>query len=530
MKREWISRLFLHRARRAGDVGQQFELLMAAIRHHPVNRDAHRLLLSVAKKCHRLADLLPFYHDLAQQYPEVAMVANYWGAVYHLLGELHIAEAKFVLAKTLDPNLVSARNNLALVAGFYGRYDEAISELEYCLTLNPNDSDVHGNLGMDYHSIGRLDEALAHLTRAVELDPTPYRMNVLADFYLQQNDYSRARYWYRRGQEKEQIALTMDLRHVSTLVNLAHCYLRGKDYAGCNEILERCLAVPGGENSLSLQMKAGEAYLEQQLYPKAIFHFERARALALDNNLILGGIYRSLSKVYYMTGEFHLSVTSFQLASAHRQAALGQDLDWFADLALANHATCPDALPPSPFRNVQLLYEQGHWEKALHELLAMEPHPDARGDLNMLIGWTCLLLGDTTRAWRYIYRGLYARNDSPAPFLLAGAAALYEGSYAYASFYLRHALSLNDQIATAWRLLGHVNGAQADYSQALACYHRAKELEPGEIDIHCCLADAYLRLGQQDDALAHLNILLDRQPQHLIGLALQARLSSELAG
>ncbi len=526
MKREWLSRRYLHHARLTKEAEKQLELLKAAVGYDPANRDAHRLLLSAARQNQRLLDLLPFYQDLAQRYPSEAMIANYWGGVYHLLGELHIAREKFILAKSLDPGLVSARTNLALVAGFFGRYDEAISELEHCLTLNPNNSDAHGNIGLDYQSIGQTDKALAHLTRAVELDPTPYRMSVLAGFYLQQDDYSQARYWYTRGLGNDQTVLTMDLRHISTLINLVHCYLKEKDYARCNELLERGLAIPGAENTLSLHRRAGEAYLEQRLCPQAISHFERARSLALDNNLILGSIYRSLSAAYYLTGDFHLSVESFRLASAHRQASLGQDLDWFAALVHEGHGALADDLCRSPFRNMRTLYEHGHWESALGELLAMESPPEVRGELNLMIGWTYLLLGDTSRAWRHIYLALYALNDSPVPFLLAGLAALYEGSYLYASFYLRHALSLDDQMATAWRLLGHLHGVQSDYHQALACYHRAKELKPDEADIHCCLADAYLRLGQREDARTHLCILLDKYPQHLIGLALQAGLAN----
>ena len=68
---------------------------------------------------------------------------------------------KQVLA--IDPNNVSASNNIGICLQEAGEIDDAISAMQHSLRIAPDDPIVHANFGSALLKAGRADEALEHL-------------------------------------------------------------------------------------------------------------------------------------------------------------------------------------------------------------------------------------------------------------------------------------------------------------------------------------------------------------------------------
>jgi tetratricopeptide (TPR) repeat protein len=62
-----------------------------------------------------------------------------------------------------------------------------------------------------------------------------------------------------------------------------------------------------------------------------------------------------------------------------------------------------------------------------------------------------------------------------------------------------------------------------DYHKARAAYERAIEIDPGYLEAHANLAGMLLDTGDVDSSIRHLNLVLQRQPNHSVALTLLAQ-------
>jgi tetratricopeptide (TPR) repeat protein len=84
-----------------------------------------------------------------------------------------LQEAAYHFRETLrlKPDATDVHENLGLLLGLLGRYDEAVEQFELALAANPDDASAHGNLGTAYRFLGRSDEALQQYQAAMRADP-----------------------------------------------------------------------------------------------------------------------------------------------------------------------------------------------------------------------------------------------------------------------------------------------------------------------------------------------------------------------
>ena len=86
-------------------------------------------------------------------------------------GRSEEAFTEFSTAIKLDPNFVSARNNLGRMFAEHGKTAEAIAEFERVLKSDPTHVQAHYNLGALYSDAGDFAKAAEHFARAREADP-----------------------------------------------------------------------------------------------------------------------------------------------------------------------------------------------------------------------------------------------------------------------------------------------------------------------------------------------------------------------
>ena len=86
----------------------------------------------------------------------------YLGSSYVGLNEFEKAEASYLMAADLNPDLLMNKYRLAHDYRLQGRYDKAIEVLEAILQKNPNESSAHYDLGINYNLLGKSETARSH--------------------------------------------------------------------------------------------------------------------------------------------------------------------------------------------------------------------------------------------------------------------------------------------------------------------------------------------------------------------------------
>jgi tetratricopeptide (TPR) repeat protein len=133
-----------------------------------------------------------------------------------------IAEAEKSLE--LDPNFVTAYENLGNAYLIKGLYDKAIETCEKAIKINPEAVVAHQNLGAVYFKKGIFDKALAEFEKILSLNPN-YKdiYNSIGSTYAMMGKYEEAIPAFQKAMER-------DPNNVSLYSNLAQVYYYDKKY------------------------------------------------------------------------------------------------------------------------------------------------------------------------------------------------------------------------------------------------------------------------------------------------------------
>ena len=132
--------------------------------------------------------------------------------------------------------------------------------------------------------------------------------------------------------------------------------------------------------------------------------------------------------------------------------------------------------------------------------------------------------GQLRDAEKIYARVLKAAPDNFDALNLLGAIRMQQGQFGEARGLFSAAVKANPEIAAAWCNLGQAEYALKRPAEALQCFDKALALAPDDADILYQHANALLSLDRTRDALAELQIVLARKPQHF-----EARLNNGLA-
>ncbi|MBA4373092.1 MAG: hypothetical protein C0402_09570 [Thermodesulfovibrio sp.] len=109
-------------------------------------------------------------------------------------GRASDAAAAFKEATRLAPDYVEAYNNLSVIYGKAGKYDESIGVLQQVLKLRPDFAEAHFNLGIAYTRLGKYQEAVASFRRLLAVRANDADAHYLiAVAYLGMKDHAAAR-------------------------------------------------------------------------------------------------------------------------------------------------------------------------------------------------------------------------------------------------------------------------------------------------------------------------------------------------
>lgn len=128
---------------------------------------SHRLGV-VAARQGRLEEARVHFATSLEAGGESAELLADMGYCCYLLDDLPAAEESLRAALELDPHDVRARNNLGLVIGEQGRFDESFAQFK----LAGEESKAHANLAYVYSQVGQLQLATEEYNLALSLDQT----------------------------------------------------------------------------------------------------------------------------------------------------------------------------------------------------------------------------------------------------------------------------------------------------------------------------------------------------------------------
>lgn len=184
------------------------------------------------------------------------------------------AEHESNTAKTLDPFLVSAYNNLLIVYRKLGKYKEAELLFREAIKIMPDDADGWFELFQIYLSEGEKAKAAYSLERAVQYDPENQVIPCLAGIsYMRQNMFDEAVNAFLK-------AVEMNSSDVRLYNYLGICHRRLQRYPQAVESYQKALAIDPEDPVIYYNL--GKAHLQAGEKERAGEAFARALALKPD--------------------------------------------------------------------------------------------------------------------------------------------------------------------------------------------------------------------------------------------------------
>ena len=118
------------------------------------------------------------------------------------------------------------------------------------------------------------------------------------------------------------------------------------------------------------------------------------------------------------------------------------------------------------------------------------------------------------------------RNKAAADLLDQGIKEYHKGNeqgYRKAAELLERASQTDPNYSQAAFYLGLAYSAYFEFDKARAAYERAVAIDPGYLEAHANLAGMLLDIGDTDSSIRHLNLVLQRQPDHALALGMLAQ-------
>ena len=417
----------------------------------------------------------------------------------------------------LNPLVLQAYNNKALIQRKLGNYDEALRLIEISLRMQETPLAVFRK-AIILIDMNRDTEALELFDRLIETDPD-------IPAY-----YHRARIFYGREEYEKAVAdltaaMEIDPNDDASLLFRVGCYEAMKDYDKAFAEYARLLYFQ--PDHIGVLHSRASLYCDQEMYENAIRDLNRALEkapefqpaytvrgrtwgrLAMDAERTRrkgkGGIpvgFPELAK-----GEFYEAETCWQHAFADLDRALELD---------------PDDIGARWDRGY-FAYQSDDYKKCVEHftflLQRMTNYPSGL----YWRGWSLVCLGEYEKAIADFDVLVDIDPAVSANYYARGSAknCLYRFSEAETDF--RKAVEMEPDDAYSVHYLGHTLEWQGRFGEALPLMDKSIELQPENVEWYCCRSEILQQLGRNDEAIKSLRESIEADPNqsqayHLLGL------------
>ncbi|HSC86395.1 MAG TPA: tetratricopeptide repeat protein, partial [Polyangiaceae bacterium] len=428
-----------------------------------------------------------------------------------LLGELHLsrsrvkqAEQTFGAALTLKPGSARAQRGLADTLFEAGRFGEALARYEAASKAAPQDWEAQLGMVQSMLRLERLEDA----AKLLEGLTTAYPKS------------TPVAYW--RGRAKEaigdrdaaekayQAAIDQgDARPELVLAYVALTRLLGQTGRNPEADVVIAQAEKRFPNDPEVYRALGELASSRGAYDAAITQYEKA--LAIDPQNI--GLHFARGVALRQARRFEDASAEFDAVEKIEKDFPGLELErgnlfeasGRSEEALRAYETALAQAPKDP----DLMLRVGCGKAAAGQTVdarkllevVLEERPNS-AEVNFCMGLSLLRAGkDFIEARRYLERAVGLDATRASYHLHVGMVAIELHDYSLAGKSLDQALLLDRTLADAYWQRGVLRVRQGAVKDAEIDLRRALELSPSRFEAHAALAEAYMQVNKEQDAL-----------------------------
>jgi tetratricopeptide (TPR) repeat protein len=429
-----------------------------------------------------------------------------------------------------------AHYNLGIAYLEAGQYDRAVPEFEAAIKLDADFIGAHCALCRAYLEQNELEKASTSVRAALKLDATHQPALLLCDtltqaYYNKGKDHLDAER-YTEAVSTFQKALTLnadlgrssqvsDIENKHIYAHLGVAYIRLEAYQEAIDALQNAIALDA--DLVDAHYYLGYAYVEQGSHDKAIPHLERAIAIAPN----LKRAHYNLARAYRESGNLEAAThavtetlrldpnyqRAHELANSIKQAHYNRGITYLNDERYSEAVTA--------FQNAITLdpdFTTAHYNLGL-TYLKMETYPRAVDALQKTITLDRTYkaahhslalaylgqqeLGKAREAAREVLK--LDANYQPARSLLEAIDPGFTPPETQTTPPLETEEPVNQQITPKPRQethyeLGIAYKNSKMYTEAIAEFQKAIDLDPDFVAAHVSLGEVYLEMGQFDEA------------------------------
>lgn len=441
-----------------------------------------------------------------------------------------------------------AHYNLGIAYLEAGQYNRAVSEFEAAIKLDANFIEAHCALCRAYLEQDELEKAGASVTAALKLDATHQPALLLCDTliqahydrgkeYLNTERYAEAASIFQKG-----LTLNADLARGSQVsdvenkhiyVHLGAAYIRLKAYEEAIDALQNAIALDA--DLVDAHYNLGYAYVEQGSYDQALPHLERAIASAPN-----------LKRAHYHLARAHRELGNLEAATHALAETLRLDPNYQRAHELAN------AIKQAHYnRGITYLNDERYSEAVTAFQNAITLDPDFT-TAHYNLGFTYLKMETYSRAVDALQRTIALDGSYKTAHHSLALAYLGQQELGKAREAAREALKLDPNYQPASALLEAIDpsftppetqvvtspepeqpiqqqpAAKSNqethyelgiayrdskmYTEALAEFQKAIDLDPDFVAAHTSSGEVYLEMEQLNDAETAANAALRIDP------------------
>ena len=112
-----------------------------------------------------------FYNQVLKINPNHISALNNLGGLFKQLGETKTAKSFYKKTVKINPNFADGHNNLGIIYRELGDHQKALSCYKKTIEINPNHINSYNNLGIVLEELGEYKKALSYYEKGIEINP-----------------------------------------------------------------------------------------------------------------------------------------------------------------------------------------------------------------------------------------------------------------------------------------------------------------------------------------------------------------------
>lgn len=474
------------------DLRRTIEMLGPVVRQRPDDVDAVSVLAAALLQQKRSAEAIVMLRNVVEKVPDSAMARFRLGAALLVSGQASEALTWMRAAMEIEPTLAGAHALLVEQASKDVVFrDEGIALLLGLVEQNPTLVMLRNYLGALYRLKGDLESARAAYRAALALSPHDRTAKSnLAAMALQQNDTAEAERLYRE-------MLDAQAGDAHALMQLAQIAAKRGDLAGVKTLLQR--AVDANPHSLEPRLAVARLALSEGQYDKAV----DTLAVVKDKNLENAELFALLG-----AAEMAQGATGRAVATLERAVQLAPQSDNAAYLLAKAYAIVGD-------------------ERRFNEFLTRSLELNSNNfSATLAMARLKLLQNDLAAVQTYLDTAKRLAPEDAEVLAIEAELAAQQGSDATALRKRQQAFAA-EPTAARMSALAHQQWRQGDRQGVLEMQRDWLAGHPDDLTVRLLLANNYLLLEREQEAIAEYRRVLDQDSNNVIALNNLAWLSRQ---